>query len=112
MVCHNSKGIFTDSFRKTRANLLNHADSLEDNPEAPIGQVKSKLYCEMFTLKEDKMAGLLQYIKTSNTLLTVHNGELKCTMRSTDNLKDFAYLDKSRKRAQDFGYLDESRRRS
>ena len=98
--------VFSDKFSegKVRASwippLLNHADILQDNPEDPIGQVKLELYCEKFTFKEDKMANLLRYIKTSNTFLTVHNGELKCTMKSTDDLKDFAYLDKSRKRAQ------------
>ena len=46
------------------------------------------------------MADLSQYIKASNTFLTVDNGELKCKMRSTDDLKDFEYMNKSRKRAQ------------
>ena len=44
------------------------------------------------------MADLLKYKKASNTSLTV-NGKLKNTMRSTDDLKDFGYMDESRKRA-------------
>ena len=43
---------------------------------------------------------LLHYIKASNTFLAVKNGELMSTIRSTDNLKDFGYLDESRKKAQ------------
>ena len=46
------------------------------------------------------MSDLLQYIRASNTFLAVENRELIYTMRSTDNLKDFGYLDESQKRAQ------------
>ena len=52
------------------------------------------------TPKRDKIADLLEDIKASNTFLTVENGKLRYIMRSTDDLKDFGYLDDSRRRAQ------------
>ena len=52
------------------------------------------------TPKRDKIADILEDIKASNTFLTVENGKLRYIMRSTDDLKDFGYLDDSRRRAQ------------
>ena len=46
------------------------------------------------------MADLLEDIKASNIFLTVKNWELKYTMRSPDNPKDFGYLNESRKKAK------------
>ena len=39
-------------------------------------------------------------MKASNNFLTIDNGELPYTIRSTDNLKDFRYIDESGERAQ------------
>ena len=47
-----------------------------------------------------QMADLFQKIKASNTFLKVHHKELKYTSRSTNDLKDFWYLDESKRRAQ------------
>ena len=39
-------------------------------------------------------------MKASNNFLTNDNGEFQYTIKSTNNLKDFKYIDESRERAQ------------
>ena len=46
------------------------------------------------------MADLFEKIKAFNTVLTVEKWELKYTMRSADDIKNFGYLDESQRRGQ------------
>ena len=43
---------------------------------------------------------MLENIEDFNTFLTVENGKLKKTIRSTNELEDFWKLDESRRREQ------------
>ena len=46
------------------------------------------------------MAALFLHMSASNNFLTVDNRKLQYTIRSTDNLEDFKYMNESKKRAQ------------
>ena len=76
------------------------SDGKVRNPKNQICLVNSVWYCEGVTPSEDKMADLLEDIKFSNSVMTIEDRVLKYTMRSTDNLKDFRYLDEGIRRAQ------------
>ena len=71
-------------------------DKLESNPGIKLENFIVSFWIVPFQIEYCRMgmkiADLLEDSKASNTFSTVENGELKNTIRSTADLKDFGYL--------------------